>query len=425
VNNKRFDIVVHGATGVTGTDMARHLAATLPAGFSWALSGRRADALAGVRADLPKGQAARPDIMVVDNGNSTQLRALAESSKLILNAAGPYASWVEPLLRRCISCRTHYVDLGGETFMLSRLIEELHEPARAAGVALVPIAGYESAPFDLAVAVAVQRLQSRGHGPAIEAKALIRFDLSRFLSPRNILSAGSVGTFKSLLAADDGAYLDPTCLLPPSERTDERRQANRVTFKPYRLDDGTAVAPMFPTPFLNVPVILRTAFLQAKKGGFSSKFHYKEGTDADFLGLGRSGVWFTAAALGISNRSTASIFGGLAKVVRPLTLRLLEILPMAWLSGPTEDAQENMPWSIEAKALDANGHYATAALDGRGHPGYRATARIAAEIGRALVEQTIEPGDARAGFITPSVALGTRLGSLHRAGVSAREETVN
>ena len=58
--DRRFDIIVFGATGFTGALTAEYLARHAPAGMSWALAGRNMDKLENVRGRLGDAWAAAP-----------------------------------------------------------------------------------------------------------------------------------------------------------------------------------------------------------------------------------------------------------------------------------------------------------------------------------------------------------------------------
>ena len=126
-------IVVYGATGYTGALVAGHLAQR---GLRPVLAGRHAAALAAVAE--PWGL----DVLVgsLDDIDLTGATAL-------LNCAGPFDRTQPPLLAACLQARVHYLDLAGE--VAEHLGASRHdEQARAAGILVLPGAGFGIVPSD-------------------------------------------------------------------------------------------------------------------------------------------------------------------------------------------------------------------------------------------------------------------------------------
>ena len=73
-------------------------------------------------------------------------------------------------------------------------------------------------------------------------------------------------------------------------------------------------------------------------------------------------------------------------------------------TGPSGRFLSDWIWTVRAEALASDGRTGTATLEGRGHPGYAATAAMIAEVGlRLAVGRT----SGRAGCLTPSLVLGS------------------
>src|SRR5690349_3401006 len=118
---ERYDVVLYGATGFTGRQVARELArrAEGQAGLRWAVAGRSAEKLEALRCTLPisVGQ------IVADVGDRARVEALVRRARVVLNMAGPYAQCAEPLVRACAALGVDYVDVTGETPHVRRLID--------------------------------------------------------------------------------------------------------------------------------------------------------------------------------------------------------------------------------------------------------------------------------------------------------------
>ena len=82
---REYDVVVFGATGFTGALTAEYLAGVSGAG-RWAIAGRSRDKLEAVRGRL----SADVPVIVADVGDPASLRAMAESTRVIITTVGPY-----------------------------------------------------------------------------------------------------------------------------------------------------------------------------------------------------------------------------------------------------------------------------------------------------------------------------------------------
>ena len=127
------DIVLFGATGFTGELTAAYLAEHAPEGLRWALAGRNQEKLEAVR---DASGAARPELknlplLQADSSDDASLRALAESTRVVITTVGPYLQYGEPLVAACAAAGTDYVDLTGEPEFVDRMYLAHHDAAVA------------------------------------------------------------------------------------------------------------------------------------------------------------------------------------------------------------------------------------------------------------------------------------------------------
>ena len=144
---------IYGANGYTGTLIARRAAAR---GVPAILGGRQADAVNALAAEL--GRTAR--VFAVDDPAAVAT-ALAGIT-VVLNCAGPFSRTAAPLVDACLRARAHYLDITGELAVLESLAARDAE-ARAAGVTLLPGAGFDVVPTDCLAAEAKHRLPTATH----------------------------------------------------------------------------------------------------------------------------------------------------------------------------------------------------------------------------------------------------------------------
>ena len=168
-----FDLVVFGATGLTGKLVVEQLIGVDrllrgPDGARrWAVAGRDRVRVARVLSDFSLDDV---EILVADLDDGSSLRALALRTAVVLNLAGPYTSKAQNLIAACVEGGSSYVDLSGEIPLLRRVIDRFDESARRAGVQIVQMAGWEAMPADLATLVACKRAVDGGGMPMDQAR---------------------------------------------------------------------------------------------------------------------------------------------------------------------------------------------------------------------------------------------------------------
>ena len=148
---RSYDLVLFGATGFAGQLTAEYLARHAPRDLRWALAGRNQAKLEGVRTDLATIDPALADLdlITVDAADTAALRAVAESTKVVITTVGPYIWHGEPLVAACAAAGTDYLDLTGEPEFVDTMFLKHHEAAVASGARIVHACGFDSIPHDL------------------------------------------------------------------------------------------------------------------------------------------------------------------------------------------------------------------------------------------------------------------------------------
>jgi Saccharopine dehydrogenase NADP binding domain len=161
---ERAIVAVYGCTGMAGAALCRALVA---AGAHVRLVGRHRGRVEALAATLPGAEVA---LAAVDD--RAALLAAFVGSRVVVNAAGPFAELGEGVVTSAIACGSHYLDLCAEPAALRRVIETCDAAARRAQVAVVPGAAFAVAMGDLLTASAAARLL--GHhddGPTVRHTA--------------------------------------------------------------------------------------------------------------------------------------------------------------------------------------------------------------------------------------------------------------
>jgi short subunit dehydrogenase-like uncharacterized protein len=396
-----YDVVLLGPTGVTGREVARYLSGRARAlGLSWAVAGRDR---ARIDASLRAVDATPDGILAADTSDASSIDALVERARVVANLVGPYARYGEPVHRACAHAGVHQLDLTGEIDWVWDMIDRYDAGAVASGAAIVPSAGFESLPFDLATRLAATVAHARHGSPVVDADAAVAITSTSRL--RGIADAVSGGTFASMVdmvRRDRRGPADPHALDPAGSTA-----TSRYDLGPRRhAGTGEWLAPLVPSPFINPPVVHRSAALLRGDADpvFAPSFRYREGTvTASMLpGPALPGVAPAMAAAMATGNYLLAAAGGAPRAVRARIADTLTRLGPSPGDGPRPDTLDEWSYRIDVRAVTASGGTADVTVDAQGHPGYKSTATLVGEAALALA--TLDAP--RPGYGTPATVLG-------------------
>lgn len=405
VSDRDLDVVVLGATGVTGRRVAAYLAERAPeAGMRWAAAARDP---ARAQAVLAQEGVTAPETIAADVGEAGSLAALCARTRVVLDLVGPYTLYGRPVIEACVEHGSHYVDLTGEIPFVRTIIHDLDARARSAGVKVVQVCGFESLPADLATLIAAETAQKRFGEP------LASVDVEAAVTPppgapraSDMISGGTLQSLLAVAAGEDAAVIaDPAALIADPETAAAVRRTSPIAIAPRRGAGGAVLAPMAPAPFINPAVIHRTAALAAAEAGTpSSPFRYREAVAIEGTAVSLPLRAAVAGAMSATQLGLRGFAGLSTSIRRPVAERLARIAPGSGY-GPAADRLENWSWRMAVDARTPAGRRLLVRVDADGHPGYLATARMLGEAGLLLAEEGASP--ARSGCLTPALALGT------------------
>jgi short subunit dehydrogenase-like uncharacterized protein len=135
-------IALYGATGYTGRLVAAELAG---ADADFVLSGRNRTKLEALARELGAEVPVKPAAL----DDEASLRSLLADSAAVIDCAGPFTRYGEPVLRAAVDTQTHYLDTTGEQNYMRMAFERYGPGAARAGCAVIPAMGFDYVPGDM------------------------------------------------------------------------------------------------------------------------------------------------------------------------------------------------------------------------------------------------------------------------------------
>jgi short subunit dehydrogenase-like uncharacterized protein len=332
-------LLIYGSTGYTGRLI---VAEALARGLRPTLAGRNADAVRAQAESL--GLAWR----AASIDDPATLDAALSGAAVVLHCAGPFAHTWRAMADACLRNGAHYLDITGEIAVFEGLASRDAE-ARAAGIMLLPGAGFDVVPSDCLAAHLARRLPKATH-------------LTLAFRSLGGTSRGTRMTMIEKLGAPGAIRRDGKIVpVPQAWRT------RRLDFGDGKLRDATTI------PW----------------GDVSTAFHS--------TGIPNIEVYVSMRP---ALRRVMSASRWLGPVLRTgVVRRMLAARVRAGPAGPSEAERERGVSLLWGEAVGVKGERVEARL--QGSSGYVMTAQTAVHLAVKALE-----GDVRAGFQTPSRAYG-------------------
>jgi short subunit dehydrogenase-like uncharacterized protein len=400
--DRRFDIVLFGATGFVGRFTARYLAEHAPPDARIALAGRSAQRLASVRDTLGPVAAEWP-LLLADSGDRSSLDALAAQARVVATTVGPYARYGTSLVAACARAGTDYADLTGELLFVRDTIDRFDAEASANGARLVHACGFDSIPSDIGTLLLAERARADNAGELEDTTLVVT-------SMRGGFSGGTIDSRRAELEAvrrEPGladVLADAYALSPDRDSEPELGEETDLAGVTCDPDLGGCIGPFVMAPF-NTRIVRRSNALQG--WSYGRRFHYRE-----VMGYGTSPVHVArgaGTALGLKMLIEAMRFGPTRAVVDRVARKPGE--------GPSEESIRRGHFRMEIHARTSSGAEYVGVVASHLDPGYGATPLMLGEVSLCLALDG-EELPARAGVLTPATAMGRRLAErLSAAGV--------
>ena len=142
ISRQTGPIAVYGATGYTGRLVVAEL---VKARADFIVSGRSAEKLDALRAEFEL----EPPAKTAQLNDPSSLRDLLADCAVVIDCAGPFVHYGEPVLAAAVETGTHYLDTTGEQPYMKMAYERYGPGAARSGVAVIPAMGFDYVPGDM------------------------------------------------------------------------------------------------------------------------------------------------------------------------------------------------------------------------------------------------------------------------------------
>ncbi|WP_020406926.1 saccharopine dehydrogenase family protein [Hahella ganghwensis] len=394
MEDKKYDVILFGATSFVGQILAKYLTEQfgVDGEVKWAAAGRSGSKLDMVKDSL--GPAARGlPLLIADARDEKALLDLCRQTRVIVSTVGPYALYGEPMVKACVESGTDYCDLTGEVPWIKRMVSKYEKQAEASGAKIVHCCGFDSIPSDLGVYFLQQQAKEKFGEPCEHVKMRVR-------KIRGEFSGGTVASLLNVVKevrenpALRKELANPYSICPEGHGFSARQDnINSAKFDP---DFQSWMAP-FVMAGINTRVVHRSNALSGNSYG--DAFRYDEAV------LTGKGVKGGAGAFGMMG-----FMGGfmLAAALKPTRWVLERYVVPKPGEGPSPESQKKGMYDLRFYGETASGQSIRCKVTGDEDPGYGSTAKMLGQAAVCLAKDVAKI-DKKGGFWTPSTVMGDKL----------------
>ena len=373
--DKKYEIIVYGATGFTGQICCKYLRDNYK-DLVWAMAGRNKEKLDQIKSDFNL----ECDVIVADGADLEALRSLTSQTKVVLSTAGPFARYGSLLVQACVENATHYTDITGENHWVKGLIDKHHEEAASKGTRIIPSCGYDSIPSDIGALFTISQFN----------KPVSRVDVYQ-----EALGGASGGTTETMFTMDglSKEMRDPFVLNPEDTVSEEQREKSKDGFSIEQVEGIDGWAGMGLMAVANTRVVRRSAALmEQNQKPYGNNFTF-----------GEHGLFSTKRMARLASYGLLMLFIVISTPIKHLFRPFLKKPG----EGPSQEQQDNGWFRSTFVASSEDGERKVCSMYGSGDPGYKSTAKLVCESAIALARSSDLPGgNEYGGVLTSAVGLG-------------------
>ena len=360
--NKKYDIIVFGASGFTGQLICDYLSSHKNTkNMNWAIAGRNQKKLDIIKSknDLMKNI----DVLKVDSFDHDSVDNMCSQSKLILTTVGPYSIYGEYLIESCIKHSTHYIDLTGEPDFVNKIKSKYSDDAQKSGSIIINCCGLESIIPDIGTYQTVRKMKS-------EEK-----DVTYFMKTKGEISGGTWASFINSISSGRGMAVN--------KGISTKRKKIKKIFYNKELRSWAIIFPV-----IDKQIVYRTS---RKFKEYGQNFSFNE------YMLLKSLFQIIILIIGV-------FFVGMLSRFKFIKNWLLSLKPSG--SGPSEE-KRNKHW-FEAIFIGRGNNESVKYKISGGDPGYGETSKFISEMALCIILQSNELINDK-GIMTPVECTGNLL----------------
>ena len=175
---KKYDLIIHGATGFTGQLICQYLYNHNDSKLiKWAISGRNISKLEAISKKY------NIDLFKVDSFEEKSLDLVTSKTKVIISVVGPYAIYGKRLIESCVNNNCHYLDITGESSFVQYVKNNYSKKAIDTNTILINCCGFESIPPDIGTYYSVKKLNEEN------------IDIKCYMKTKGQISGGTWASF--------------------------------------------------------------------------------------------------------------------------------------------------------------------------------------------------------------------------------------
>lgn len=254
----RIDITIYGATGFTGTLIAKYLMGKqIDQSFTLGLAGRN---LSKIRSKFPSINEQLVSFIEASNDDEQSLHNMCKRTKIVVNCVGPFDLYGRAVVKACVEESCHYMDITGEPKFFREMVQEFDEEARHKKLKICPACGYDCIPADLGTLFLLQQLPSQDDywkNTNVETKVSVEGCVKAYIPGGP--SGGSYITLINSLSSMFQRKKSSTSKSAPKQTTSITKRKRSLTGRPFYSKELKMWIVPFPTA--DPHIVARSAIL--------------------------------------------------------------------------------------------------------------------------------------------------------------------
>ncbi|KAJ2661673.1 hypothetical protein IWW48_002219 [Coemansia sp. RSA 1200] len=393
MDQRKYDILVWGATSFTGERLVEYLATNAPVGTAIALGGRDLSKLQKVKASLaakhPQSAVSISDMdtVVGDSMDQKQMNSVAATARVVATTVGPYSVYGTCMVRACVEQRTDYCDITGEVPWVRQMSKELGAQAEQRNVHIASLCGFDSIPADLGCMMLAEHAKEKLNKPLLHVKGSI-------VGIRGGVSGGTLATAVTQMGAKAKSVVES--LFKHPRKTDSTGQSSNVSGSQFKrsMIHYDRTLQRWQTFWMMSDINIMTVCWAGRVLGYGPGFTYGESMSA------RSIVHAVAIAVGLLYGVILLAFSFTRNI-----LYAARVIPRPG-EGPNESFTKKGFFSLHLEAFTESDVF-YGKVSGDSDPGYGETIKY---LGESALCLAFDKDDSfRPGIYPPSVIMGKAL----------------